>query len=191
MGRPYTEEERVEIKKKIKELASEMFMQQGFKNFRIQQLTKKAGISLGGFYTFYKDKEALYEEILREEKYRIHKKILTIIEKENHTPQDFFADLAHVFLDKTSTNKFYTNEYGGLLESLVWNDEAAASEDNLNFIRQARSIWSDKGIILSASDEEIASAVATLAILCMQKEKIGNGFSFWYQKIETLILEQI
>ncbi len=191
LGRPYTEEERVEIKSKIKKIASTMFLHQGFKNFRIQQLTKKVGISLGGFYTFYKDKETLYEEILRDEKNRIRKKILMIIEEENQTPKDFFADLANVFLDKTATNKFYTNEYSGLFDTLVWNDDPVTAKDNLHFIQQLRKIWSNKGIKLSASDEELASAVATLAILCTHKDKIGDGFDSWYSIIEKTLLDQI
>lgn len=191
MGRPYTEEERAELKKKIKEIASKMFIQQGFKDFRIQRLTKQAGISLGGFYTFYKDKEALYEEILRDEKNRINKKILTIIEEEHLTPQEFFADLADVFLNKTSTNKFYTNENSGLFEALVFNDDPVTAEDNLHFIQQIRKIWASKGIMLSTSDEELASAVATLAILCSHREKIGKGFNTWYQLIQKLLLKHL
>lgn len=191
MGRPYTEEEREELKNKIKEIASLMFIEKGFKNCKIQEITKIAGISMGGFYTFYKDKEALYEEILRDEKNRIRQKILTIIDKENQTPQVFFSDLANVFLEKTSTNKFYASEYGGLLDSLVWNNDTSASQDNLDFIRKLKNIWAGKGFFLSASDEVIASAVAALAVLCMQKEMIGDGFSFWYEKIQKLILEYI
>lgn len=191
MGRPYTEEERMELKVKIKETASTMFMQQGFKDFRIQQLTKQVGISLGGFYTFYKDKEALYEEILRDEKNRIRKKILTIVEEENQTPKDFFTDLSHVLLNKTATNKFYTNEYSSLLETLVWNDDPITAEDNLHFIHLIRKIWENKGIVISASDEELAAAVAALAVLCTHKDKIGAGFDSWYPVIEKSLLEQV
>ncbi len=191
MGRPYTEEERAELKLRIKETASKMFMHQGFKDFRIQELTKQVGISLGGFYTFYKDKEALYEEILRDEKNRIRKKIIMIIKEENQTPKDFFTDLANVLIDKTNTNKFYTNEYSSLLETLVWNDDPVTAEDNLHFIQQIRKVWLNKGITISASDEELASAVATLAILCTNKDKIGAGFQSWYQVIEKIILEHL
>jgi AcrR family transcriptional regulator len=191
LGRPYTEEERVKLKERIKEIASTMFIRQGFKDFRVQQLTKQVGISLGGFYTFYKDKEALYEEILRDEKNRIRMKILKIIQEENQTPKYFFADLANVILDKTTTNKFYTNEYSSLLETLVWNDDPITAEDNLHFIKQVRKIWANKGIIISASDEELAAAVATLALLCTHKDKIGVGFDSWYQAIEKMILADL
>jgi AcrR family transcriptional regulator len=191
LGRAYTEEERAELKIKIKEIASTMFIHQGFKDFRIQELTKQVGISLGGFYTFYKDKEALYEEILRDEKHRIRKKILAIIEEENQTPKDFFTDLANVLLDKTTSNKFYTNEYSSLLETLVYNDDPVTAEDNLFFIQQIRRIWAKKGINISATDYELASAVAMLAILCTHKDKIGVGFDSWYQIIEKLLLDHL
>ncbi|BCJ92754.1 hypothetical protein acsn021_03230 [Anaerocolumna cellulosilytica] len=191
MGRAYTEEERAELKIKLKEIASTMFMHQGFKDFRIQELTKQVGISLGGFYTFYKDKEALYEEILRDEKHRIRKKILTIIEEENQTPKDFFTDLANVLLDKTTSNKFYTNEYSSLLETLVYNEDPVTTADNLFFIQQIRKIWVKKGIYISASDQELASAVAMLAVLCTHKDKIGVGFDSWYQVIEKLLLDHL
>lgn len=187
MGRPYTDEQRAEIKQRIKEIAAEMFTKQGYKDFRIQQLTQRAGISLGGFYTFYKDKEALYEEILREEKNRIRKKIIMLVENKDLTPQDFLTDLSAVFLDKTSSNQFYTSEYNGLFETMVWNNEAATAQDNLHFIRQIRRMWSKKGIEIKASDEELVSAIAVLAVLCSNKDKIGPGFDTWYARIENLI----
>ncbi|NLU09245.1 MAG: TetR/AcrR family transcriptional regulator [Clostridiales bacterium] len=56
MGRAYTEEEREKLKIRIKQLGKEMFEKEGFKNFRIQKLTKESGISLGGFYTFFENK---------------------------------------------------------------------------------------------------------------------------------------
>ena len=170
MGRPYTDEQRAEIKQRIKEIAAEMFTKQGYKDFRIQQLTQRAGISLGGFYTFYKDKEALYEEILREEKNRIRKKIIMLVENKDLTP-----------------HQFYTSEYNGLFETMVWNNEAVTAQDNLHFIRQIRRMWSKKGIEIKASDEELASAIAVLAVLCSNKDKIGPGFDTWYARIENLI----
>lgn len=191
MGRPYTEKERYELKEKIKEIAMDMFRQQGFKNFRIQQLTKQAGISLGGFYTFYRDKESLYEEILRDEKNRIRQKIIMIIETEKQSPKHFFTDLANVILRKLTSNKFYNDEYTGLLETLVWNDDPITAEDNLHFIQQIRMIWTKQGTSLSSTDEQLASAVAMLAVLCAHKDKIGAGFDYWYALVENTLLEYL
>lgn len=191
LGRPYTEEERGKIKIEIKKVASKMFMNQGFKNFRIQQLTKEVGISLGGFYTFYKDKESLYREILRDEKNRIRKKIIMIIKEENQIPKDFFKDLSNVLLDKTATNKFYTNEYSSLLEALIWNDDPITAQDNLYFMQQIKKVWTDKGINISVSAEKLVSAVAMMTVLCTNKNKIGVEFDSWYHVIEKLILDNL
>lgn len=191
MGRPYTENERKELKQKIKTIAMQMFREQGFKNFRIQQLTKQVGISLGGFYTFYKDKESLYEEILRDEKNRIRQKIIMIIETEQQSPKLFFKDLANVVLRKLTSNKFYTDSHTGLLETLIWNDDPVTAEDNLDFIQQLRTIWTKQGTSLSSTDEQLASAVAMLAVLCAHKDKIGVGFDYWYALVEKMLLEYL
>lgn len=191
MGRPYTENERKELKQKIKTIAMQMFQEQGFKNFRIQQLTKQVGISLGGFYTFYKDKESLYEEILRDEKNRVRLKILTIIETEQKSPQQFFTDLAKVILNKTALSKFYSDDYKNILATLVWNDDPITAEDNLNFIQKIRTIWASQGTSLSSTDEQLASAVAMLAVLCSNKHKIGAGFDYWYALVEKMLLSYL
>ncbi|AND84644.1 TetR/AcrR family transcriptional regulator [Clostridium tyrobutyricum] len=64
MGRAYTDEEKENIRIKIKQYGKEMFEKEGFKNFRIQKLTKKVGISLGGFYTFFQIKRHFIEKLL-------------------------------------------------------------------------------------------------------------------------------
>lgn len=191
MGRAYTDEERKEIRKKIKEIAADMFSTQGFKAFRIQHLTEKAGISLGGFYNFYKDKESLYNEILRDEKNKIRSTIVETIEKENITPQNFFKDWADGFLRKTATNKLYAGDNAGLLEVLVWNEDEAAAADNADFIKRIREIWKRKNMSISLTDEQIGAAIAVIAVLCANRQKIGKGFDFWFPLFESLFIEHI
>ena len=49
MGRAFSEEERAEIKIALMESALELFHEQGKKSLSIRELTKRAGISQGGF----------------------------------------------------------------------------------------------------------------------------------------------
>ncbi|MGI5172736.1 TetR/AcrR family transcriptional regulator [Treponema sp. OMZ 840] len=191
MGRAYTDEERKALRKKIKEIAADMFGAYGFKAFRIQMLTEKAGISLGGFYNFYKDKESLYNEILRDEKNKIRSAIAETIEKKNISPQDFFKDWADGFLRKTATNKLYAGDNAGLLEVLVWNEDPAAARDNADFIKRIREIWKKKNMNISLTDEQIGAAIAAIAVLCANRQKIGNGFDFWFPLFEALFIKQI
>lgn len=195
MGRAYTEKERKALRKKIKEIAADMFGTYGFKAFRIQMLTEKAGISLGGFYNFYKDKESLYNEILRDEKNKIRSVIAETIEKESISPQDFFKDWADGFLRKTATNKLYAGgnagDDAGLLEVLVWNEDEAAAKDNADFIKRIREIWKKKNMNIALTDEQIGAAIAVIAVLCANRQKIGKGFDFWFPLFEALFTEQI
>lgn len=193
MGRPYTDEERTVIKEKIKIVGKELFQKHGFKDFRIQQLTKQVGISLGGFYTFYKDKEALYGEIIRDEKNRIRKKILNIIKSENQTPQEFFSELGYVLLDKSESNKLYLTDGDsfGLMSSLVWNNDDESAADNLELIKEIRKVYKERGIHLSASDRQIAAIVAAMGVLCMNRDKIGEGFEELYKDTIKMFVSKI
>ncbi len=50
-------------KEKIMQFAQELFLKKGFSNVPIEEITKAAGISKGSFYTYFKSKDALLEEI--------------------------------------------------------------------------------------------------------------------------------
>ena len=63
MGKAYTEEEKIEIKKRIWEAAIELFHSSDAKKLNVRTLTSMAGISLGSFYNFYPDKESLMADI--------------------------------------------------------------------------------------------------------------------------------
>ena len=77
MGKAYTEEEKIEIKKRIWEAAIELFHSSDAKKLNVRTLTSMAGISLGSFYNFYPDQESLMADII---KYRV-KKPASIYEK--------------------------------------------------------------------------------------------------------------
>lgn len=123
MGRAYTDIEREELRIKIKECAKKMFEEEGFKHFRIQKITKEVGISLGGLYSFFENKEALYKEIIRDEKNRIRLKISTWIEHDNVSPKEYFISLANILSEKMKKNKLYENQEDGpynLMSELVF-----------------------------------------------------------------------
>lgn len=64
MGKAFTDKERELIKETIKKEAFELFKIYGIRKTSISQITKMAGISQGGFYSFYKNKEELFYEIM-------------------------------------------------------------------------------------------------------------------------------
>ena len=76
MSKAYSEDERNAKKKALMEAAVSLFHESGAKSLNIRELTRRAGISQGGFYTFWEDKDALIIDVIR---YRARQK-LDIIE---------------------------------------------------------------------------------------------------------------
>ncbi len=56
----------IEIKKKIKATAQELFSEKGYYNTSSNEIVKIAGVSIGAFYSYFNDKKALFIEILHE-----------------------------------------------------------------------------------------------------------------------------
>ena len=169
MGRAYTEEEREKLKIRIKQLGKEMFEKEGFKNFRIQKLTKESGISLGGFYTFFENKESLYREILNDEKNRIRAKIIDWVKKCHIRPRDFFIEIADKFQEKARENKLYeARESYNLVDEVLLDTEDTNKRENLAFIQKLREIWEEKGIYLNGSNEEIYGILALFGVVAMK-----------------------
>ncbi len=64
MGKAFTLEEKVIIKKRILEIGEKLFIEKGIKKTGLQEITKEAGIALGSFYNFFESKEKLFLELL-------------------------------------------------------------------------------------------------------------------------------
>lgn len=61
---PYPANHRVEVKRKIVQSARRLFNRHGFENASIQQIMAGAGLTSGGFYSYFESKSDLYVEVL-------------------------------------------------------------------------------------------------------------------------------
>jgi AcrR family transcriptional regulator len=61
---PYPVGHRVEVKKKIVESARRQFNRHGFDNISVDQIMSGAGLTRGGFYSYFESKGELYAEVL-------------------------------------------------------------------------------------------------------------------------------
>lgn len=59
---PYSANHRIATRAKIVETARILFNQHGFQNVTIDQVMQEAGLTRGGFYNHFKNKEALFSE---------------------------------------------------------------------------------------------------------------------------------
>jgi AcrR family transcriptional regulator len=61
---PYPSGHREETKRKIIDSARKLFNRHGFENVSVQQIMAGAGLTHGGFYSYFKSKSDLYAEVL-------------------------------------------------------------------------------------------------------------------------------
>jgi TetR/AcrR family transcriptional regulator, transcriptional repressor for nem operon len=62
---PYPVSHRAQVKGKIIESARKLFNRHGFDNVSIQQIMLGAGLTHGGFYSYFRSKSDLYTKVLR------------------------------------------------------------------------------------------------------------------------------
>jgi TetR/AcrR family transcriptional repressor of nem operon len=61
---PYPAGHRAEVKSKIVESARRLFNRHGFENISVDQIMSGAGLTRGGFYSYFDSKSDLYAEVL-------------------------------------------------------------------------------------------------------------------------------
>lgn len=61
---PYPAGHRTSVRKAIVESARRLFNRHGFENVSVQQIMAGAGLTHGGFYSYFKSKSDLYKEVL-------------------------------------------------------------------------------------------------------------------------------
>ena len=61
---PYPPGHRAAMRKDIVNSARRLFNRYGFENVSVQQIMAGAGLTHGGFYSYFKSKSDLYKEVL-------------------------------------------------------------------------------------------------------------------------------
>nr|WP_319489235.1 TetR/AcrR family transcriptional regulator [uncultured Caproiciproducens sp.] len=112
----------IEIKKKIKVTAQELFSEKGYYNTSSNEIVKAAGSSIGAFYSYFSDKKALFIEILHEynqnivaqvqvktiqdddPKIIIRQYILAVLDAHSYSPEFHREILAMTYADEEIRN---------------------------------------------------------------------------------------
>src|ERR1700686_3987517 len=61
---PYPASHRIEVKRKIIDSARKLFNRHGFESVSLNQIMAGAGLTHGGFYSYFRSKSDLYSEVL-------------------------------------------------------------------------------------------------------------------------------
>ena len=173
MGKAYTEEERDQIRIRIMEEGVRLFHENGSQSLSIRELTARAGISLGGFYSFYPTKEALVLDIVR---YRSAQKSQAMVEAlalEAEDPAGAVAEALYAYLcdmaGKIRTQRMYRD-----MMELVLRTPADAAGDSWfsGILCQLQSAWRERGVSCEVDAEGLWSIICAASVL------MGSGDRF-------------
>lgn len=168
MPKAFTEEEKEQIKSQILETAVELFHDKGTKSINIQELTRRAGIAQGSFYSFWKDKDALVMDVML---YRSRQK-LDIAEKEFeaslHDPIGFLSESIYRYsmdlLNKCREQPVYSQSFAILSRSnsLSENRVGAIYKE---FLSKLAAYWVEHNAVQSVNVQGLINVITACPVL--------------------------
>ncbi|MCM1494934.1 MAG: TetR/AcrR family transcriptional regulator [Bacteroides sp.] len=179
MGKAFSDEEKQEIRKRLLETGTEMFHDNSVKAVNIRELTARAGISQGGFYTFYKDKDAFVLDVMR---YRSAQKIADaegLIMQSTDDPAGIMSKVLFEYLidmkHKTDTREAYAEEFRMLVKQ---QEKIGAKGITLfhGFIERIAAYWKEQKVPVEVDIEGMCSVVAGAFVLFVHNEMIDRVY---------------
>ena len=168
MPKAFSEEEKEQIKNQILETAVELFHDKGTKSINIQELTRRAGIAQGSFYSFWKDKDALIMDVML---YRSRQK-LDIAEKEFeaslHDPIGFLSESIYRYsmdlLNKCREQPVYSKSFAILSRSnsLSENRVGAIYKE---FLSKLAAYWVEHRAVQSMDVQGLINVITACPVL--------------------------
>ncbi|MGB3635624.1 MAG: TetR/AcrR family transcriptional regulator [Rubrobacteraceae bacterium] len=176
----FTATEKEYIRDRLLESGRELFPLYGLKKTSLEDLTQPAGIAKSSFYGFFESKEALYLELLMEERQRLRGEISTEAFMDTRDGREavehFLRAVVREFETNPLTRRIVTHpeEWQAvvrrvppeLLEANVQDSTQAVSY----FIRQGQ----EAGLISAGDPEVLAGLIRSVVVLGIHKDDIGR-----------------
>lgn len=157
--------------------AKELFIEQGFKQTKVPQITKKAGVAVGTFYNYYPSKEDLFIQIFLDENAKL-KDIVKVDLDMDRSPIEIIRDLIQRnytgMMDNPILREWYNPDVYVKVERVFREryDQGmpAHKASTLEIIKR----WQTEGKIRTDMDREmIYGIIYSIINVDMHKEEIG------------------
>lgn len=188
MGKAYTEEEKIEIKKRIWEAGIKLFHSSDAKKLNVRTLTSMAGISLGSFYNFYPDKESLINDII---KYRVKQKLDVMREDfpaSKKDPEKFLIKVIHsnfVSMDDKFSNLDMYKEAYSLMQTDIDRTRALIMNEYFLYLKDLNAYWKKNGIAAKVDEKGILNLIKGLIAYSEAKDGMDRKYYDELLKIFT------
>ncbi len=179
MGKAFSDEEREQIREKLRRTGLGILETTGIRNISIRDITKQAGIAQGGFYTFYSDKDEFVLDLMT---LRVREKTDQMYENREKTaddPKGFLIDLFYKEGMHLKENKAFNNDDGATLS--FWNRTSKKSREKigeayLNFISKMILYWEELGYTVECDEEGLLNAGLAAGILFSNSHMLSEDY---------------
>ena len=179
MGKAYTSDERSDIRVRIMEAALELYHENGSKTLNIREIAKKAGISQGGFYNFWSDKDSLVLDVM---KYRASQKldmIKPLFKGSERDPVGFLSSQICAWCtdmkEKLDTKPIY-REGMDFLQNTTGEKSSRFLSLYSDFLNDLKDHWVKKEAIVSMDIAGVTNVITSVSILLSNSEKIDDKY---------------
>ena len=161
MSKAFSEDEKLNIKQKMMEVAIEIFHESGTKGLSIKELTKRAGIAQGSFYNFWKDKDALIMDVMQ---YRLSQKLEIAkqsFDESLENPVKFLVDIIYEhsidLKEKYKKKPIYTQALN-MLSKKTENRVYEANSLYTDFINKLAEYWKEQHAVKDVDEKGLINA---------------------------------
>lgn len=167
----------IDKKAEIFNAGRELFYSKGFKATNISEITKKAGIGVGTFYSYYPSKEKLFLEIYIKESEKHKKQVMKSLDI-NDNPVTVAKKLVEMNISAMNSNKIlkeWNNRDLFCELEQYYREESRKNGDFFhNFYTEIIKQWKAEGKIREDIDDELLLAFfGILEHIDTHKEEIG------------------
>ncbi len=168
MAKAFSEEDRILIQDKLRRVGLRLFASRGIKGVSIREITSEAGISQGGFYNFYKDKEEFMIDLME---LRIKEKLGRYeSDKESSLddPIKFLSDILYLEGMHLKDHKAFSNGLSGSLK--FFYDEEKKMNRSLSiyyekFLKNIALFWEKEGYKVEINIAGIMSVIRMAGVI--------------------------
>ncbi len=174
MGKAFSIEEREELQEKLRRTGLKLLAEDGIKNISIRQLTSLVGISQGGFYTFYKDKDDFVEDLFL---LRIREKTEVMYSKRKKTlddPRGFVINLFYKEGMHLKENKAFVNSESDTVNFFLRSGRNTSRELYKDFALKMFNYWEDNGYRIEYDLDALLNVGTAAGIIFSNAELIDK-----------------
>ena len=155
----YAKEHKQKTRQAILDAAGRVFRRLGFRGGGVDAVMAEAGLTAGGFYAHFKNKDALFSEFIRDDMEQMSTR--RYADRSKYSGREWVLESLHRYLD----HKHYENvEQGCLLPTLI-SEISRAGEDSKLAFEDGLTVWMQE--LASELEDKDESRVLALLAMCV------------------------